>query len=210
MDILRPAAKNKTEGLANVPWVGTQLWFCTTGPALLALVSPEKELLVPTTPRAPSLPMSSLGAPSLLSAELLYKSKIEGTISHTLIQALTGPCTIQGLGGRALSRSTRGSGRLQPLGRRRTTAQALESLELSEHPSWLQPAQQFAFQRLHLSLPLRRPYLQGECENPLVMPASGTILPLRASWYLGLIPLWKHWVESPEKVRGLITASVDI
>lgn len=39
-------------------------------------------------------------------------------------------------------------------------------------------------------------------ENLLVIPAWGTILPLRASRYLGLIPLWTDWVESPEQVRG--------
>lgn len=31
VDIIRPAAKNKTERLANIPLVGAQLWFCTTG-----------------------------------------------------------------------------------------------------------------------------------------------------------------------------------
>jgi hypothetical protein len=37
---------------------------------------------------------------------------------------------------------------------------------------------------------------QGE-ENLLVIPASGAILPPRASWYLELIPLWIDPVESP-------------
>lgn len=66
-----------------------------------------------------------------------------------------------------------------------------------------------------LSLPLRRPYLQGECKSPdrrkpFGFRAWGTILPLRASWYLGLIPLWKHGVEGLGEVRGLSGVSVYI
>lgn len=64
----------------------------------------------------------------------------------------------------AVSRHTPGSGRLDHLVGRGQT-KGLESPGNSQHPSRLQPAQQFAFPWPPLSLSLRRPYLQGECES---------------------------------------------
>ena len=109
MDILRPAAKNKTERLANIPCVGTQLWFCTTGQAIIAPVTPQKGLQSP-------LSAGVLDAPNPPSKGLLVCESKDGhththTHTHKLTQTLTGP-SIVGPRSQALTHSTHGSRRL--------------------------------------------------------------------------------------------------
>lgn len=171
MDILRPATKNKTERLANFPLVGTQLWFWTRGRAVAYVPPspPQKEILIPTCPHDPlpaNIPELPRTQPS--TGHPVCKSKDGGLCTHTDSHA----CTHTHAQSDALVDQANWPFPITPIDLDREgddysagKGQALESPENSQPPSRLQPAQQFAFQWPPLSLPLRRPYLQGECES---------------------------------------------
>lgn len=129
---------------------------------VIAPGSPGKEILIPTHPRSP-LPASVCEMPGHPQDSLCVNPKM-GAHTHTHTQAqsdvllnqATWPFPIAPVDLEGYERSVAEEDRLRGLRAQRI---------LSIPPSRLQPAWQFAFQWLPLSLPLRRPYLQGKCER---------------------------------------------
>lgn len=135
---------------------------------MLVTTSPQKEIMIPTIPTLCSLP-APLSCPQaghpqdtlcvnpkmgICAPTLTHTSMHTHAQSDALLDRANWPFPTT-----LMDRE----GYDHLVGRGQT--KGLESPENSQHPSRLQAARQFAFPWPPLSLPLRRPYLQGECES---------------------------------------------